>query len=118
MRILGFSKKWAKLGHKEFSTFRFPRRDRDWEIGEQVQIVIKPRHKDRQILGIAEIINKELRSPDAEFPRRDYLTISDEEARIDGFEDYEDMWHWILSTYGAGDRLMSEPMNKLTLKWL
>jgi len=57
MRILGFSKKWAKLNNKLlFTTFRFPRKDKDWEIEEVVQIVYKPRSKEREPLGIARII--------------------------------------------------------------
>ena len=116
MRILGFQRKWEKLQKPEFTTFRFERRDKDWQLGEQVQIVYKPRHKDREILGIAVIVGKEFRSPDAELPKRNIISISDEEAKEDGFMDYEDMWNWLLEVYGDEDKLMFEPMNKLTLR--
>lgn len=54
MRILGFSKHWAKLDNPEFTTFRFPRKDKDWQIGETVKIVIKPRSKGGgELLGLA-----------------------------------------------------------------
>jgi len=63
MRILGFSKKWPKLDKPwfardihTFTTFRYPRRDRDWEVEEVVQVVYKPRSKEREPLGIARII--------------------------------------------------------------
>ena len=60
MRVLGFSKKWTKLNNPIiFTTFRFPRKDRDWEAEEIVQVVYKPRSKDREVLGIARIIRKE-----------------------------------------------------------
>lgn len=118
MRILGFQKKWDKLSQNTFTTFRFPRRDKDWGHNEEVQVVYKPRHKDREVLGIAQIISKEYRSPDAEFLVQGFPSISDEEARADGFEDYEDMHDWLLATYGSGNSLMYEPMSKLTLKWV
>ena len=63
MRILGFSKKYGKLSKPwyardihTFTTFRYPRRDRDWEVEEIVQVVYKPRSKEREPLGIARII--------------------------------------------------------------
>lgn len=70
MRILGFSRKdWInhltskpKLEEDKFTTFRFERRDEDWRVGEQVQVVYKPRRKGGgEVLGVAEIINKERR---------------------------------------------------------
>lgn len=111
MRIIGFSKKWFKLSQPEFTTFRFHRKDadkgRDWHKGEQVQIVFHPRHKDREILGIAEIVNIE--------PR--YLArITEQEAKEDGFADYLSMMHWLSSTYKPQDLLRKQPMNKLTLR--
>jgi len=51
MRILGVSKKWDKLKNEMlFTTFRFPRKDRDWAVEEVVQLVYKPRSKEREIL--------------------------------------------------------------------
>ena len=109
MRILGFAKMWDKLKQLEFTTFRYPRRDRDWRLGESVQIVIKPRSKDREYLGYAEIIA--IWSDHME-------DISDEEAQQDGFIDAKDMKAWLRKTYGSDDRwVFCVPMNKLTLRW-
>jgi len=58
VRILGFSKKWTKLNQDEFTTFRLPRKDKDWQLEEVVQVVFHPRHKDREVLSIAQIIEK------------------------------------------------------------
>lgn len=119
MRILGFSKKWDKLRQPEFTTFRFLRRDKDWQVGEQVQIVFKPRSKEREVLGVAEIIKKEPRSLDIVEPSiemRDYTELSEEEAIEDGFEDTTEMLNWMCKVYN--DRIWDEPMNKLTLRWL
>lgn len=106
MRILGFSKKWPKLSQSEFTTFRFPRCDKDWFLGEEVQIVIHPRRKGGgDKLGTAEIIGKESRLG----------AQNDTEAQADGFIDCRDMERWMIKTYGEAKTF--KPMNKLTLKW-
>mgnify|MGYP001585030723 FL=1 len=107
MRILGFSKKWNKLTNQQFTTFRFQRRDKDWEIGEQVQVVYKPRSKEREILGIAQIIAKDFCN---------IRELSQTDAIQDGFLDREDMMKWLDKVYKG--RIYEEPMNKLTLKWV
>lgn len=104
MRILGFSKKWGKLQQPEFTTFRFPRKDRDWVVGEKVQIVYKPRRKGGgERLGIARINYKE-------FVR--VKDITEGEAIKDGFHNALEMWLWLKKPKG------NEPMNKLTLRWI
>jgi len=108
LRILGFSKKWGKLNDIEFTTFRFPRKDRDWQVGEVVQIVYKPRSKEREVLGIAEIIAKE----------NELLEhVTQREAIADGFMGWIDMLNWLLKSYPLA-KLQEYPMNKLTLRWL
>lgn len=114
MRILGVSKKWDKLQLPEWTTFRFPRKDRDWYKGEVVQVFYKPRSKEREMLGRAQIIEKEWR----QFGIPAILTtleISSLEARLDGFESYGDMALWFRGQYGT--RIFDEPINKLTLEW-
>jgi len=121
MRILGFSKKWDKLQQKVFTTFRFPRKDKDWFIGEVVQIVYKPRSKDREILGIAKIIGKDKRAMAKHGDTTGEQRVTNEEAIADGFPDttekpaYFTMWEFMWDYYG-GERLLHEPMNKLTLR--
>lgn len=123
MRILGFSKKeWInyltgslKLGEDEFTTFRFPRRDRDWEVGELVQVIYKPRRKGGgEKLGVAEIIGKELKRWTETISKGEF--ISTNEALADGFLGIFPMYFWMEKTYG--DRILNEPMNKLTLRWI
>ena len=109
MRILGFSRKWGKLKKPEFTTFRFTRKDKDWQIGEIVQVVFKPRSKGREILGVAEIMGKEKR----------YMEhISNLEARRDGFKNVAEMIMWLTKSYAHDDRFLFEPFNKLTLRWI
>ena len=131
MRILGFSKKWDKLNNDIlFTTFRFPRKDRDWEVEEIVQIVYKPRSKEREFLGIARIIRKQSKDLNKHF--RYYIggyqepntpdTITPNEAEEDGFTgihgggDTEKMRQFFIDTYGYSK--CKEPINKLTLYWL
>ena len=128
MRVLGFSKKWNKLDELTFTTYRFPRKDKDWAIEEVVQIVYKPRSKGREILGIARIIRKQVKNlnkrwsycPSPSFPNTPDM-ITPEEAREDGFTgmhgggDTEKMLKFFIDTYGY--RKCEEPINKLTLYW-
>ena len=127
MRILGFSRRdWIdyetghpKLEEDKFTTFRFKRRDRDYEVGEVVQVVIRPRTPGREILGSAMIINKEERRSSllrpVLLPEGTPLAITEDEARRDGFPTYHEMRGWLYKTHGK--RLYQEPMNKLTLVW-
>ena len=107
MRILGFSVMWAKLKQDEFTTFRMKRRDRDWSVGENVQIYFKPRSKYKRKLGEATIIRKELR------PILAMNGLSDEEARADGFGNRDEMLRWLFKAHKGLPSLM----NKLTLRW-
>jgi len=116
MRILGVSEKWDKLKQPRWTTFRFTRKDKDWGVGEVVQVVYKPRSKDREVLGIAEIVAKEPRQFAIGFPGPGKLPyISTAEALTDGFENLTHLLKWFHRRYGS--RIDKEPMNKLTLRW-
>ena len=107
MRILGFSKKWDKLSDIAFTTFRLPRQDKDWEKLEQVQVVYKPRSKDREVLGTATIVSK------------DPIWLSDITnlmAQMDGFNNAEDMRGWLFKAHNPV-RLDHEPLNRLLVEW-
>jgi len=125
MRILGFQRKdWLnyltgkpKLEEDIFTSFRFSRRDKDWAIGEIVQVVVKPRSKEREVLGKAVILNKEKRYMPRPLEKLGYPHITDDEVKRDGFTDLYLMWKWLFYIYGW-QRLVDEPMNKLTLQWI
>jgi len=113
MRIISFTKKWQKLSNPEFTTFRFPRRDRDWYIGEVVQLYLRNRTPQREKLGEAEIINKEVRKIATAYePYRP----TEAEAIADGFGSSVEMNVWFRKTYGS--RIFEAPVYKLTLRWL
>lgn len=127
MRIIGFSSlEWhnyeverPKLALPRFTTFRFPRRDRDWTPGEIAKTVYKPRaRKDtvRTVLGLVVIISVEPRSF---LPRNinGVKPISNREARMDGFESALEMGKWIQSTYGIGRICEQYIINRLSLRW-
>lgn len=130
MRILGFSKKWGKLNKQwferdihTFTTFRYPRRDRDWEVEEVVQVVYKPRSKERETLGVARIIRadqKDLSEGWSYYGSNTTRVIRPDEAEEDGFT----------GQHGGGDvkamidfikdwkRPEPNLVNKLTLYWI
>ena len=129
MRILGVSKTWPKLKNDLWTTYRFPRKDRDWGIEEVVQVVYKPRSKEREVIGIARIIRKEPKDLNKQYfyypGIGDYNTpetITPSEAEEDGFTgmhgggDTEKMRRWFIDTYGYSK--CKELINKLTLYWL
>ena len=103
---------WDKLKQPEFTTFRFPRKDSDWQVGETVQVFFRNRSPNREKLGEAVIVSKELKvtgRPDTD--------ITDDEAIADGFSDVRNMEQWLISTYGIR-KVCEEKMNKLTLRWI
>ncbi len=113
MRIISFSKKWDKLQQPEFTTFRFPRRDKNWYIGETVQVFYKSRSPQREKLGIAEIIKSEVRKIATGYvPYRP----TENEAKEDGFLSLLDMNTYFRKTYGS--HIFEKLINKLTLKWV
>ena len=111
MRIIGFSKKWDKLQQPEFTTFRFFRKDKDWYIGELVQVYYKSRSPKREKLGEAEIISKEMRKIATAFEQ---YRPTEAEAQADGFDNLFQMNAYFRDTYGS--RIFEEPINKLTLR--
>lgn len=125
MRILSVSEKWDKLKQPEWTTFRFMRRDRDWEVNEMVQVVFKSRTAQREDLGVAIIEAKEPRwifSPGAPevMPGAVGYTLPSEvteaEAIADGFKSVYHLQNWMIKAHKA--RPFKEQMNKLTLKWV
>ena len=131
MRELGFSKKWTKLNNEIlFTTFRFPRKDKDWQLEEVVKIVFKPRSKLREVMGIARIIRKEPKDLNKQFhynfgtysQPNTSDTITPNEAEDDGFTgnhgggDTEKMRRFFIDTYGYSK--CKDTINKFTLYWI
>lgn len=119
MRILGFSEMWPKLQRDQFTTFRFQRKDKDWQVEECVQVFNQPRSKGRRFLGIARIVKKVPRCTSLYWQRHREPTppvITDEEAIADGFKDASRMDSWLYQAYGL--RPGNEPLNMLTLVWV
>ena len=115
---------WSKLNNElTFTTFRYPRKDRDWEVEEVVQIVYKPRTKERKPLGIARIIRKNEKNLNKNWSY--YSSSPNTPDMITPDEAYEDGFSGM---HGGGDREAmvkfikdwSKPpiVNKLTLYWI
>ncbi len=110
MRVMGFSVMWEKLSNPEFTTFRLPRKDTDWHIGERVQGVYHPRSKTRKFLFLANVINVWPCSFDGLFAH----VITEEEAIEDGFTDLKAMQDWLKKAHNSLDS--SQIFNKITLR--
>jgi hypothetical protein len=110
MRVMGFSVKWHKLYQPVFTTFRLPRKDKDWHTGERVQIVYHPRCKDHEKLGEAVIVNVEARSFNPAMAPK----ITDDEAVVDGFDNANAMRVWLQNAHGHFNT--STIFNKVTLR--
>lgn len=124
MRELSFSQLWPKLVQPRYTTFRFPRKDKDWQVGEVVKVLFKARSShDRSVLGIAEIVSKVPRWVIMPMERsllpsgweKQAFWINRFEAQRDGFGDMRAMYDYMVKAYNI--RLKQEPMNKLTLAW-
>ena len=48
MRTLSVSTEWLKLMEPEFTTFKLPRKNKDWDVGEIVKVVYKLQSKERK----------------------------------------------------------------------
>ena len=101
VRILGFTQRWDKLSKPVHTTFRFQRKDKDWQVGEIVQEVYKPRSKEREFIQLAEITSI--------LPMQIY-EISHQAAIEDGFNDLGEM-HKFLKF-----KEITDLINKITLK--
>lgn len=106
MRIISFSNMWNKLDNDVFTTFRYPRADKDWYVGERVQVFYKNRSPNRQKLGEAIITNKELRN---------LKLVTNEEAIADGFDNRTSMEEYMHKQYGVN---YASTMNKITFRWI
>ena len=126
MRILPVTEKWPKLKNPSWTTFRLQRRDKDWQVGEVVQVVLHHRSKQREVLGVARIIGKEPRrllgrlaykgDKDTRLQRvRGVKFVSAKEAHEDGFKALFLMRYWFYKTHGGR---IYEPLNKLTVEWI
>lgn len=118
MRILGFSYHWKKLDRDTFTTFRLPRRDKDWQLGEEVQVVIRPRSKTRELMGPALITQAEANrvlGKYAQYFTPPYSIITEGEATEDGFSNLTEMLLWLFNA--NRDRIFESKLTKLTLKW-
>ena len=136
MRIIGFSKKWDKLNKQwfapnlqTFTTFRFPRKDRDWDVEELVQVVYKPRSKEREPLGIARIIRKQEKDIGKKYYQfagvcKDLDVITPDDAYEDGFSgmhgggDIKKLLDFLRETSTYEQYYRVGKVNKLTLYWL
>ena len=119
MRIISFTEYWVnlvlnvpKLETDQFSTWRFTRRDKDYFVGEKLQVWFRQRSPKRKFLFNAEVVSK---TPRQLFDKNETLNISWAEAKVDGFESPEIMFHFLVKAHGE-QRVKTEPINILFLR--
>jgi hypothetical protein len=119
---MGFQKQWInqvtgkpKLSEETFTTFRFPRKDRDWEVGETVQVVMNPRTKGRVPVGEAVIVSKEIKALIPAQRHGQTNLITNDEARQDGFMLAAELVDFMLE--GKPLSYWGLRPNRLTLRW-
>lgn len=116
MRIFGFQRiDWQdfnllrpKMLAPTFSTWRWPRKDKDWQPGEIVQVVIKPRLPLRVVLGCAKIVTVESRGS---------WSITDQEAQADGFVSAFWLNAYLCDEQRSRQIPITTKPNKLMLEW-
>ena len=105
------------MSNPEFSTFRYPRGDKDWYVGEQVQVFFNSRSPQREKLGIAQLIMIEDRELDPWSSKQSVIAlITDKEAFEDGFPGGRmEMIEYMEKTYGCD---YISRFHKIILRWL
>ena len=127
MRILSFSERWRKLNNPIlFTTFRYPRRDRDWEPEEVVQVYFKARSPAREKLGTARIIRIETKDMSKRWSPFATNRSPNTEDMVTPVEAAEDGFYGEYSASGNVEKMRqfirqphrSDILNKLTLYWI
>lgn len=110
MRIISFTEMWPKLQQDVFTTFRFTRRDKDYQVCEKLQVWYRQRSPKRKYLFNAEVVSKRSKwLIDA-----NGIYITPDEAKEDGFNTPQEMFDFLKKAHG--NRVHAELINKLTLR--
>jgi hypothetical protein len=104
-----------RLFNEEFTTYKRIRKDKDWEVGEIVNITLSPVAKPHTQLGLAKIIRIDKKSTN-HYIYTDTTSLSSEELAYDGFEPFSD-WKFMHSYFGYKSYEV-KIFNKITLQWI
>jgi hypothetical protein len=109
---MGGVERKPKLECLSFVTFRLPRVDKDWMVGEILEVVIQRIGDKKYPLGQAEIIYMDRKE------RREYygeFSISDEDAQHEGYKSSWELSKKLFYARKAGQ--VPTFAYKLTLEW-
>jgi hypothetical protein len=104
-----------RLFNEQFITYKRIRKDKDWEVGEIVNITLSPVAKPHTQLGFAKIIGIDKKS-DNHYTYPETTELSYEELAYEGYGQYDD-WKF-KRTYFGDDRHDIKIFNKITLQWI
>jgi hypothetical protein len=99
--------KTPKLDQPSFSTFRLSRKDKDWQLSENVKVILNPRSAGKKVLGTAVITSRERINH--------YSEVTDEMVLQDGFESKAIFEGWWKRTHG---KRAEESFFRLVLTWV
>jgi len=110
-----YTAKSNRLFHEQFVTYKRIRKDKDWQLGEVVNVTLSPVAKPHTKLGFATIVGIDKKSTN-HYTYPETTEVSGNEFRYEGF-DLFDEWDFRRKYFGD-DYHEVETFNKITLQWL
>jgi hypothetical protein len=111
-----YNVKRNRLFNEQFITHKRIRKDKDWQVGEIVNITLSPVAKPHIQLGLAKIISIDKKS-DNHYIYPETTDLSSEELAYEGFSHWGDTWKF-KRTYFGDDYFDVKIFNKITLQWI
>ena len=104
-----------RLFNEQFVTYKRIRKDKDWQVGEIVNITLSPVAKPHTQLGFARIISIDKKS-DNHYMYPETTDLSCEELKYECFDAF-DSWKF-KRTYFGDSYYDIKIFNKITLQWI
>jgi len=104
-----------RLFNEQFVTYKRIRKDKDWQVGEIVNVTLSPVAKPHTQLGFAKIININKKSSNR-FIYPETTELSCDELLYEGFGQFDE-WKFKQSYFG-NDYHIVKIFNKITLQWI
>ena len=104
-----------RLFNEQFVTYKRIRKDKDWQVGEIVNVTLSPVAKAHTQLGFAKIIGIDKKSYN-HFIYPETTSLSCDELTYEGFGQFDE-WEFKRSYFGD-DYHDVKTFNKITLQWI
>ena len=110
-----YNTKRNRLFNEQFVTYKRTRNDKDWQVGEIVNITLSPVAKPHIQLGVAKIISIDKKSTN-HYMYTETTDLSGEELRYEGFDNFQN-WNF-MHKFFKDSRHDVKTFNKITLQWI